>query len=44
MCFCGLEDKAMDYDYKSMIVEMVNKIDREDFLLKIYSFIKGLLK
>lgn len=36
-CFCGWEEMAMEY--KEKIIEMINEIDCEDYLFKIYHYI-----
>lgn len=30
-------------DYKKLIIEMINKIESQDILISIYSFILGML-
>ena len=41
-CFCGWEEMTMEY--KEKIIEMVNAIDCESVLIKIYSFILAFIK
>lgn len=41
-CFCGWEEMTMEY--KEKIIEMVNEIDCESALIKIYSFILAFIK
>lgn len=36
-CFCGWEEMTMEY--KEKIIEMVNEIECEDYLFKIYHYI-----
>lgn len=42
--FCGLEDKAMDYDYKGKIIEMINKIENDGTLEYLHTFIRLFLE
>lgn len=41
-CFCRWEE--MNMEYKEKIIEMVNEIDCESALIKIYSFILAFVK
>lgn len=41
-CFCRWEE--MNMEYKEKIIEMINEIDCESVLIKIYSFILAFVK